>query len=152
VHVRVAHRPGERRLTLPLTSTASRVLAGALLAAASFNAGACRSAAPASTEEVRVEWTVEPSRPPVGPATVRFSLVDTAGRPLTGARLRVEGHMTHPGMAPVLADVRETTRGSYESSLAFTMAGDWVLVLDGRLADGRRLRRELSVPRVGADR
>ncbi len=60
--------------------------------------------------------------------------------------------MTHPGMAPVLADVRETTSGSYESSLEFTMAGDWVLVIEGRLADGRRLRRELSVARVGADR
>ena len=153
MHLRVAHPPGERRVALPFaTSTASLVLTGALLAAAPLICGACRSSVPASTEEVRVDWSVEPSRPPVGPATVRFSLLDTAGRPLTGARLRVEGHMTHPGMAPVLADVRETTSGSYESLLEFTMAGDWVLVVEGRLADGRRLRRELRVPRVGRDR
>ena len=152
MHVRVAHPPGERRVALPRArSTASLVLAGALIAAGPLITGACRSPAPASAEAVRVEWGVEPSPPPVGPATVRFRLVDTAGRPLGGARLRVEGHMTHPGMAPVLADVRETTSGSYESSLEFTMAGDWVLVVEGRLGDGRHLRRELSVPQVGRD-
>jgi hypothetical protein len=58
--------------------------------------------------------------------------------------------MTHPGMAPVTADVRETDPGVYEAALRFTMAGDWVLVLDGALADGRRLRRQLAISGVGA--
>ena len=83
---------------------------------------------------------------------LRFSLVDDAREPVAGARLRVEGHMTHPGMAPVTADVRETGPGAYEAALSFTMAGDWVLVLDGALDDGRRLRRHLSVPGVQASR
>jgi hypothetical protein len=64
---------------------------------------------------------------------------------IDGARLRLEGHMSHPGMTPVTTSVAERGPGEYEAQLRFSMAGDWVLVLTGDLPDGRRLTRQLDV-------
>lgn len=126
------------------------LLAGALLAGGLADAGCTRQAPPA--EDVHVEWRVDPSPASVGPASLHLTLADGAREPVPGARLRVDGHMTHPGMAPVTAEAREVAPGSYAADLTFTMAGDWVLVVEGTLPDGRRLRRELSVPGVRASR
>ena len=95
-----------------------------------------------------MRWQITPTPAAVGPATVRLGVSDAAGRPVAGARLRIEGHMTHAGMAPVLADLREASAGEYETSFDFSMPGDWVLVLTGTLADGRRVHREMSVDAV----
>ena len=50
--------------------------------------------------------------------------------------------MSHPGMAPVVADVVERGDGVYDAPLQFTMAGDWILLVTGQLADGRGLKSE----------
>ena len=117
-----------------------------LLAAGLAAAGCTRAGVQA--DDLRVEWGVSPTPASVGPAVVSVRLLDAAGRPVPRATLRLEGHMTHPGMAPVLADVREPTPGRYEGQLSFSMAGDWVLLLVGELPDGRELRRRLDVPGV----
>jgi hypothetical protein len=122
------------------------VLAAAVLAFAPLAGGCRRSATP--TEDLVVRWQITPTPAAVGPATVRLGVSDAAGRPVAGARLRIEGHMTHAGMAPVLADLREAAAGEYETSIDFSMPGDWVLVLTGTLADGRRVHREMSVDAV----
>jgi hypothetical protein len=76
----------------------------------------------------------------------RITLRNTAtNAPIGGAKLRLEGHMSHPGMTPVTAPVVERGPGEYEAQLRFTMAGDWVLVLTGDLPDGGRLTRQLDV-------
>jgi hypothetical protein len=111
----------------------------------------CRGAAPPA-EDVRVEWRVTPEPAITGPATLRLTLLDPSGLPIRAARLRLEGHMTHPGMAPVVADVRERSAGEYEAVMHFSMQGDWVLLIDGELADGRRVRREHTVRVVGSGR
>ena len=139
---------GERGLTARRTRAPRIILLGSLVAAGAAAAACTRTAPPA--DDVRVEWRVTPSPAQVGPATLRLFLIGADGAPAAGARLAIEGHMTHPGMAPVTADVRETDPGVYEAALRFTMAGDWVLVLDGALADGRRLRRQLAISGVGA--
>lgn len=64
--------------------------------------------------------------------------------------MKVEGNMAHPGMAPVLAEAREVAPGRYESSMQFTMAGDWIVLVDARLRDGRTVHRELQVQGVRA--
>lgn len=117
-----------------------------VLVACLLAAGCSRTASTA--DDVRVEWDVSPAPPVVGQATVDLRIVDEAGRPVSGATLRLEGHMTHPGMAPVPAPVREAAPGRYEASLPFSMAGDWVLLLSGELPDGRLLRERLDVSGV----
>lgn len=70
---------------------------------------------------------------------------------MAGAKLRLEGHMSHPGMTPVTTTVLERKPGEYEAQMKFTMAGDWVLVLTGDLPGGGRLTKQLDVVGVRSD-
>ena len=62
--------------------------------------------------------------------------------------MQLEGHMSHAGMAPVLADAVERTPGVYDVSFAFPMQGDWVLLVSAALADGARVERRIDVANV----
>jgi hypothetical protein len=72
-------------------------------------------------------------------------LSDAAGRPVTGARITIEADMSHAGMTPVFAEAKEVQPGSYQSRLTFEMAGDWVILLHGTLANGKKLERQFDV-------
>jgi hypothetical protein len=56
--------------------------------------------------------------------------------------------MTHAGMAPVFASATERTAGVYDLSFAFTMPGDWALLLSVTLPDGTRIERRIDVANV----
>jgi len=102
-----------------------------------------------SGDAVSVTWTLDPSPPTVGtPVVARMTLRDLAQKPVIGARLRLEGLMSHPGMAPVVADVVERGNGVYDAPLQFTMAGDWILLVTGQLADGRQLKKRIEIAGV----
>ena len=138
--VRAARRVGR------LTSSFSRgrsLLPGTVVVGCAL-AFACRRP-PAATESGDFSWTLSPDPPKVGPAVLALSLTDARARPVTGARWRIEGHMTHPGMRPVVAEVTEGTRGRYEARFSFTMAGDWVLLARAEWAPDQRLERSLAV-------
>jgi hypothetical protein len=95
---------------------------------------------------ISASWTLDPEPPAAGRVTVtRVTLRDASQAPVEGARLRLEGHMSHPGMTPVITTVTERGAGEYEAQLSFSMAGDWTLVLTGELAGGGRLMRQLDV-------
>ena len=103
--------------------------------------------------DVRIAWHIQPTPPVTGrDTTVRLTLLDARGQPLRGATVRLEGHMTHPGMAPLTSALVEGDAGSYEGRLHLTMTGDWVLVVTGTLADGRRFIRQTEVAAVAPDR
>lgn len=123
-----------------------RLTAIALVLGIAATLAGCRPAAPA--DALDLAWTLEPSTPAVGSSTLTLRLRDAAGGMLPGARVRVEGHMTHPGMRPVLATAAERAPGVYHVPFSFTMAGDWVLVIVAILPDGRRVERRIDVPNV----
>jgi len=104
---------------------------------------------PVAAPRVNVEWTLSPSAPVAGPARLTVTLRDAQGDAIKGATVRLEGHMSHPGMAPVVADARERTPGVYDLPFAFTMQGDWVLLVSVALPGGDRVERRIEVPRVG---
>jgi hypothetical protein len=107
----------------------------------------CGRTAPA--DAIRVSWTLDPSPPVVGtPIVARLTLRDSAQQPVTGARLRLEGLMSHPGMAPVTAAVVELGNGEYEAPLQFTMAGDWILLVTGELPGGVQLEKQIEIAGV----
>jgi hypothetical protein len=64
--------------------------------------------------------------------------------------MTLEADMVHPGMAPVFADARETGSGNYEGTVNLNMPGDWVVLVHGKLADGKKLERQIDVKGVQA--
>jgi hypothetical protein len=101
-------------------------------------------------EGVNVDLVVTPDPPHIGPATVVVTLSDSEGQPIRGAEMSLEGNMNHAGMVPVLAEASEVAPGRYEAALEFTMGGDWFILVQARLPDGRSLEHQVDVPGVDA--
>lgn len=80
--------------------------------------------------------------------TISFRLANKSHQPIAGARVQVEGDMSHPGMAPIFADAVETSPGDYRASLNFTMGGDWVVLFHITLSDGSKVERQMDVKGV----
>jgi YtkA-like len=101
--------------------------------------------------EIALDWTVEPAPPTTGPATLSLTLIDERqGQPVRGAEVRLEGGMTHPGMQPVFSTAREVEPGRYQAPMRFTMAGDWFILVEATLRDGRTLHRQMDLRGVRA--
>lgn len=100
-------------------------------------------------EGIVARWTLQPDVPVQGdPAIATLTLRDANGAPVPGARLELEAHMPHPGMAPVVSTPREVGDGVYVAPLQFTMPGRWTLVASGVLRDGRRLLESHDITAV----
>ena len=56
--------------------------------------------------------------------------------------------MSHPGMAPVFAEARETEPGRYRSVIELSMAGDWYVLAHVSLPDGRKLDQQFEIKGV----
>lgn len=80
-----------------------------------------------------------------GQGFVAVNLSDSAARPVTGAHIAAEGNMSHPGMAPVLADCKEIEPGRYQADLDLGMRGSWVILLEITLANGEKMERRMGV-------
>lgn len=92
-----------------------------------------------------VAWRIVPGAPQVGrESAADVTLRLSNGDPVLGARMNIEGHMSHPGMAPVIAPLTEAGGGNYHARLILTMSGDWVMYIDGRLANGRVIRQRVA--------
>lgn len=96
---------------------------------------------------------VTPAAPVSGaPAAVAVRLGrGTADEPWGGARLELEAHMSHPGMAPIVVPLVER-EGAYRAAVTFTMAGEWTLLVTGTLPDGRRIRHDAGTHPVTTPR
>ncbi|HEY8549314.1 MAG TPA: FixH family protein [Vicinamibacterales bacterium] len=142
MHVRLAAPPGGRRLTIVCRPRSIRFRLPLLILLGACSIGGCgRTAAP----DVTIEWSLSPTPPRVGPSTLTLHVRDSAHRPVSGASLKIEGHMSHPGMAPVVASASERGNGAYEARLEFTMRGDWILLVGGTLPDGARIEHRIDV-------
>ncbi|HEX7183675.1 MAG TPA: FixH family protein [Thermoanaerobaculia bacterium] len=143
MHLRFPSPRGRGGLRRPL-------LGLALGLAACMGTAGCRQPAP-DAPEIALAWTVSPAPPTVGAATFALTLTDEAtGQPVQGAKVRLEGNMSHAGMKPVFSTAREVDPGRYRAPLELTMAGDWLILIDATLRDGRTLRRQAELPGVGA--
>jgi YtkA-like protein len=101
-----------------------------------------------SVSDLTLAHEVSPYPPRVGPVTITLRLTDTAGRQVDGARITLEANMSHAGMVPVFADVRETEPGRYQSSMELSMAGDWFILVHVTLKDGRKFDRQFEIKGV----
>ena len=80
-----------------------------------------------------------------GQGIVAVNLSDSAARPVTGAHITAEGNMSHPGMAPIFADCKESEPGRYQARLDLGMRGSWVILLEITLANGEKIERRMGV-------
>ena len=91
---------------------------------------------------------VSPYSPRVGQVTITLKLTDASVTPVTGARIRLEGNMSHPGMVPVFADAREIGPGRYQANMELSMAGDWYVLVHVTLPDNRKFDRQFEIKGV----
>jgi hypothetical protein len=125
------------------------VLIAACLATAT--APGCRRAS-YTVKDISVQEKISPQPVRIGSATIAIQLADALARPVTHARVVVEGDMSHPGMAPVFATATESSPGIYTAQLYFNMGGDWVVLSHIVLTDGRKLERRMDVSGVESNR
>lgn len=121
-----------------------------LLVWAVLPTAAChRAVDPGPALVVKSEISPLPAR--VGSATVMLDLADLSAKPVSGASIVLEAVMSHAGMAPVFGGSTEVAPGRYSGNLAFSMAGDWVVLLHMKLADGTKVERQIEVKGVRAN-
>jgi hypothetical protein len=77
-----------------------------------------------------------------GRATLYFTLTDSAGMPITGARIAVDATMNHAGMLPTATRARETAAGTYAADLILSMMDGWTLNVTATDAAGAPLIHE----------
>ena len=119
--------------------------AAGLLLVAPLSGACTRQPVAEDTSSVLVTTRLVPLQPTVGPATLTISLSGATAATLGRAKVDVVGHMTHPGMTPVVAIVTARGPDVYDAAVDFTMPGDWMLIATVRLHDGRRLESRVPV-------
>ena len=134
-----------RREPRPLDLTRLAAASAIVMLAAGLAMTSCGGR---ETNAISLSSALTPSSPVVGPATLTVTLRNSSGSVVTGAKVRLEGHMSHPGMTPVIADAAERTPGVYVAPFSFTMPGDWVLLVSAALSDGGRVERRIEVANV----
>ena len=92
---------------------------------------------------------VSPQPPRVGPVTITLKVTKASG-PVTGARITLEGNMSHAGMVPVFAEATEIAPGHYRAIMELSMAGDWVVQVHLSLPDNIKLDRQFEIKGVAS--
>ena len=92
-----------------------------------------------------------PQPPRTGRNTFTVSLTGPAGEPVAGARVSLEGDMSHPGMSPVFGEAKETSPGRYQGTLDLNMLGDWTILFHITLTSGRTFDRDVKIQNLQAN-
>jgi YtkA-like len=103
---------------------------------------------PAKPPDIAVQYEVAPQPPRVGTTTISLKLTDKNGAPVSGARVDLEGNMSHAGMSPASVDAKEIETGKYRGKLELMMAGDWIVLVHVTLPDGEKLERQIELSGV----
>ena len=101
-----------------------------------------------SSQEIFVAHEVLPQPPRVGHVVIALRVTSASRKPVVGARVRLEGNMSHAGMSPVFADTLEVAPGEYRANMELLMAGDWVILVHLTLPDGAKLDRQFEIKGV----
>lgn len=97
------------------------------------------------TSDVRIETQIQPQPVKMGNEIVTVHITARASQPVAGAHVQIEADMNHPGMAPVFADAQERATGTYVAQLNLNMPGDWVVIEQVHLTNGKQIERQVDV-------
>jgi len=120
-----------------------------VLLLASLQSAGCAKPSQA-THDVVFSCDSDPMPPRVGPNTFTVVLSGRNDQRLAGARVSLEGDMSHPGMSPVFGEAREIAPGQYRGTLDLNMLGDWVVVFHITLANGESFDRQVELQHIRA--
>jgi YtkA-like len=107
---------------------------------ANLQANGCSKPSSAAND-ISFGWESEPKPPRVGPNTFTINLAGRRGEMLAGARVSLEGDMSHAGMSPAFGEAKEVAPGQYQGKLDLNMRGDWILSFHITLTDGRSIAK-----------
>ncbi|HLM24407.1 MAG TPA: FixH family protein [Pyrinomonadaceae bacterium] len=102
----------------------------------------------AKPPDITLQYEIVPQPPRVGTVIINLKLTDRNGTPVSGARVDLEGNMSHAGMSPVNREAKEIETGKYSGTLQLPMAGDWIVLVHITLSDGQKLQRQIEVSGV----
>lgn len=105
----------------------------------------------AKPPDIALQYEIAPQPARVGATTIDIKLTDKNGAPVGGARVDLEGNMSHAGMGPVSVEAKEIQTGKYRGTLQLTMAGDWIVLIHVTLPDGQTLQRQIELRGVRSD-
>ena len=120
-----------------------------ILSLVALLAFACHKTAP--PPNINVQYEVSPQPPRAGITTINLKLTQKDGQPVKGARVELEGNMSHAGMSPVTGEAKEIEAGKYSGTVQLEMAGDWIVVVHITLADGQELQRQIEIKALNAE-
>jgi hypothetical protein len=123
------------------------ILASSLCLLAQLQVSGC-SKTNQKPSDINFVYESQPNPPHIGSNIFVVKLNDKNGAALTGASVTLEGDMSHPGMSPATAELKEVDAGTYRGELNLAMRGDWVLEFHIALSDGRKLDREVELRNV----
>ena len=121
----------------------------AVLWIASFHLTGC-SKSPGVANDVAFACDSDPKPARVGHNTFTVTLTSRNGEQIGGARISLEGDMSHPGMSPVFGEAKEIAAGRYQGTLDLNMLGDWTILFHITLASGRTFDREVKIRNLQA--
>lgn len=98
--------------------------------------------------DLTFSYEVSPLPARVGDVTITINLKSGSNEPVAGARIKLEGNMSHAGMAPVFAEAKEIGPGQYRTNMNLSMAGDWHVLVHVTLPDGRELDQQFEIKEV----
>jgi hypothetical protein len=113
-----------------------------------FPAGCHKPTARTNESSPAIDFEISPQPPRVGHATITLRISDSAGKPISGASARIEGNMTHAGMAPSFGTAEEAAPGRYRAPFNFSMSGDWIILVHLTLPSGEKLEKNFAVKGV----
>jgi len=102
----------------------------------------------AKPPDIALQYEIAPQPARVGATTIDLKLTDKNGAPVGGARVDLEGNMSHAGMGPISVEAKEIQTGKYRGTLQLTMAGDWIVLVHVTLPDGQTLQRQIELSGV----
>jgi YtkA-like protein len=120
-----------------------------LLVLADLQASGCFKS-PSTPSDVLLTCESDPKPPRVGKNELIITLTGSSGQRVAGARVQLEGDMSHAGMSPVFSETREVTAGVYRGTLELNMRGDWTILAHITLEGGQTLDREIKFQNVQA--
>lgn len=110
----------------------------------------CKQQTASLQNEYKVHYSLKSNKLSVGETDFHFKVSDSKGEMVEVRDFLVEGNMTHPGMVPVYGESKKIDNGQYLVTMDLTMAGDWILFISFKNAEGQIIKKELPLNGVGS--